>query len=443
MNSTLSAPCISVEDQQKSFINWFRNSSPYIHAHRGCTFVISFGGEAVLDDSFADLIHDFALLNSLGIRLVLVHGIRPQIDERLNKQNIRSEFHGHLRITDDAALKCVKEAAGMVRVEIESLLSMGLPNSPMSGADIRVSSGNLIKARPMGVIDGIDHCHTGQVRRIDQEGIRQQLDQNHVVLISPIGYSPSGETFNLCAEKVATEVAIALQAEKLVLLTEKSCGFSVLTSDEAEDYLAKNPTLSVEHRNPLEAAIHGCRSGVKRVHLIDRTYDGALLLELFSRKGLGTLISSNPFEELRPAVLKDIGGILELIKPLEDRGQLIKRSRESLEMKISDYFVIEIDGLIVGCAALHLLPEESKGEIACIAIHPEYRHAERGSLLLECLMEKAKQLNIRQLFLLSTQTMHWFLERGFQTIPDSQLPDSLKTLYNARRNSKVLYKTFT
>lgn len=440
MNSIFSASCISVEEQQRSFVRWFRNSSPYIHAHRGCTFVISFGGEAVLDKNFASLIHDFALLNSLGIRLVLVHGIRPQIDERLNKQNITSAFHQHLRITDDAALACVKEAAGMVRVEIESLLSMGLPNSPMSGAEIRVSSGNLVTARPIGVIDGIDHCHTGQVRRIDRDGIHQQLDQNHVVLISPIGYSPSGETFNLCAEKVATEVAIALQAEKLVLLTEKSYGIPQMTTNEAEAYLVNNPTLGSELKNPLAAAIHGCQSGVKRVHLINRTYDGALLLELFSRKGLGTLISSNPFEELRPAVLKDIGGILELIKPLEDQGQLIKRSRESLEMKISDYFVIEIDGLIVGCAALHLLPGTSKGEIACIAIHPEYRHAERGSHLLKCLMEKAKQQNIHQLFLLSTQTMHWFIERGFQTIPVAQLPDSLKSLYNSRRNSKILYK---
>ena len=441
MNSTFSAPCSSVEEQQKSFISWFRDSSPYIHAHRNRTFVISFGGEAVLDHFFSSLIHDFALLNSLGIRLVLVHGIRPQIDQRLNKLHVTSEFHHHLRITDDVALQCVKEAAGMVRVEIEALLSMGLANSPMSGAEIRVSSGNLITAKPIGVVDGIDYCHTGEVRRIDSDGIHQRLDQNHVVLISPIGYSPSGETFNLCAEKVATEVAIALQAEKLILMTEQSYGISQMTTNEAEAFLTKNPTLGLELKNPLAAAIHGCHSGVDRAHLIDRTIDGALLLELFSRKGMGTLISSNAFEELRPALINDIGGIMEIIKPLEDQGKLIKRSRESLEVKISDYFVIEIDGFIVGCAALHLIPGTSQGEIACIAIHPDYQRAERGSRLLECLIEKATQQNFTQLFLLSTQTMHWFVERGFQSIPVDQLPKSLRPLYNSRRNSKVLCKT--
>ena len=351
-----------IENIPKSFVNWFRDSSPYIHAHRNSTCVISFAGEAVLDTQFENHVHDFALLNSLGIRLVLVHGIRPQIDQRLDKLNHSSHFHKHLRITDDTALQCVKEAAGMVRVEIEALLSMGLSNSPMAGAKITVASGNFVTAKPIGVIDGIDYRHTGEVRRIDHQAIHQQLENNNVVLISPVGYSPSGEIFNLCAEQVATEIAIALQAEKLVLMTEQICRepktkllIPQMTTTEAENFIYRHPDLNSEVTLPLTAAIKGCQSGVDRAHLINRSQDGALLLELFSRDGSGTLISSTPYEEQRAATLNDIGGILELIKPLEQQSILIKRSREHLEMDIADYTVIERDGMIIACSALHII----------------------------------------------------------------------------------------
>ncbi len=348
---------------QQSFVNWFRNSSPYIHAHRKRTFVISFEGEAIQSPDFAHHVHDFALLNSLGIRLVLVHGIRPQIEERLLELNLESQFHQHLRITDTKALEYVKEAAGLVRVEIEARLSLGLANSPMAGAKIRVISGNFVTAKPLGVIDGVDFLHTGVVRSIDSEAIHAQLNQHNVVLISPIGYSPSGEVFNLSAEQVATEVAIALQAEKLILLTEQDCTDPLqnlvvpqMTTYEAEIFLTQHATLAHAIRRPILAAITACKAGIERVHLINRHYDGALLLELFSRDGIGTLVSSDPFESIRTATLKDIGGILELIKPLEQQGILVKRDREKLEMEISDYIIIERDGMIIACMALHAFP---------------------------------------------------------------------------------------
>lgn len=427
-----------INHSPQSFVNWFRNSSPYIHAHRNRTFVISFGGEAVQDNFFANLIHDIALLNSLGVRLVLVHGIRPQIDERLKKLNLPSKFHHQIRITDDPALKCVKEAAGMVRVEIEALLSMGLANSPMAGAKIRVTSGNFITAKPIGVLDGIDHCHTGEVRRIDSAGINQQLDLHNVVLISPVGYSPSGEVFNLCAEQVAMHVGIALKAEKLIFMTERSCTVPQMTTAEAASFLTDNPALDPQLKNPLRAAIQGCTAGIERVHLVDRHCDGALLIELFSRDGIGTLISSSAFEELRQATLDDIGGILELITPLEQQGKLVKRSRELLEMQIGDYWVIEIDGLIVGCAALHSVPDSNIGQISCVAIHRDYQHAARGHHLLQSILAQAKQKNLKRLYVLSTQTMHWFLERGFEAIPIDAIPEALRQFYNPQRNSKAL-----
>jgi len=426
------------------FVRWFRDSSPYIHAHRNRTFVIFFSGEAV-NEKLDNLVHDFALLKSLGIRLVLVHGIRPQIDRYLKEHSIQPRYHHNLRITDEKTLPFVKQAAGLVQLEISALLSMGVANSPMAGAKIRVISGNYVTAQPLGIIDGIDYCHTGRVRRIDHHAIHQQLDQNNIVLISPIGFSPTGEVFNLTAEQVATEVAIALNAEKLILLTEHDCLsknhqiIRQMTTREAKSLLAQTNALPQAILHSLQAAIKGCQHGVERVHLINYHTDGALLLELFSRDGIGTLVSASRFEEIRQATLEDIGGILELIKPLEERGILVKRSREKLEMDIGDYIVIERDGLIIGCIALHCV-DQYAAEIACLAVHPDYRGSHRGQYLLDFLVKKAGKKKIRKLYALSSQTMHWFIERGFKPVNIAELPPALKSAYNKARNSKVLCK---
>jgi amino-acid N-acetyltransferase len=421
-----------------NFVHWFRGSSPYIQAHRNKTFVINFGGEALQDDKFQNLIHDFALLKSLGIRLVLVHGIRPQIDERLQKLNHPARFQNGLRITDDVALQCVKEAAGLVRVEIEALLSMGLANSPMANSELKVASGNFVIAKPIGVIEGVDYANTGAIRRINSAAIHAQLEQNNLVLISPIGYSPSGDVFNLSAEQVATAVSIALNAEKLIFLTEQSCTdengnlIAQLTTDE----LKKIPSLLL----PLQAAIESCDAGIARVHLINRHIDGALLQELFTRDGVGTLISSAPYEICRSATLNDIGGILELIKPLEQQGILAKRSREKMEMEIADYIVIERDGLIIGCTALHFGLEKF-AVLACLAVHYDYRGDARGQRLFSTALTLAKTRGVKKIFVLSTQTAQWFIERGFERCELDSLPNTLKALYNPERNSKILFKT--
>lgn len=435
---------------QNEFVNWFRSSSPYIHAHRNRTFVIVFSGLAVGESGFDNLIHDFALLKSLGVRLVLVHGIRPQIDERLLQQGDTPKFHHHLRITDMATLQYVKQSAGLVRVEIEALLSMGVSGSPMAGAKIRVSSGNFVTAKPLGVLDGIDYCYTGKVRRIDAEGIDRQLDQHNVVLISPIGYSPSGEIFNLSAEEVATEVAVALQADKLILLTEENCvspfdhkPIPQLTADQAAGLLSHGDGLPEAVLRSLGAAMQSCRQGVKRAHLINRRIDGALLLELFTRDGIGTLVSANEYETIRPAGLDDIGGIMDLIKPLEQQGVLVKRSREKLEMEIADYIVIERDNLIIACTALHLMEDKESAEIACLAVHAEYRKGERGKTLLDYLTNHAEKQGVRRLFVRTTQTLHWFVERGFRACEISDLPEAMKNAYNHQRNSKLLVKSVT
>lgn len=424
---------------KNTFIQWFRSSSPYIQAHRNKTFVINFGGEALEDDSFQNLIHDFTLLSSLGVRLVLVHGIRPQIDARLQKLNHPARFYNHLRITDDLALQCVKESAGLVRIEIESSLSMGLANSPMANSELNVVSGNFIVAKPIGVIDGIDYANTGAVRRINGAAIQAQLEQNNLVLISPIGYSPSGDVFNLSAEQVATAVAIALKAEKLIFLTEESCVdangnlIAQLTTEELKQ--------NVELNFSLQAAIESCDAGIARVHLINRHIDGALLQELFTRDGVGTLISSAPYEICRAATLNDIGGILELIKPLEQKGILAKRSREKIEMQIGDYIILERDGLIIGCTALHINKIENCAVLACLAVHSSYRDSARGQRLFSTALNIAEKHSLKTLFVLSTQTVQWFIERDFTICEWTNVPDFLKALYNPQRNAKILFKS--
>ena len=211
---------MSDQSQYQDFASLFRNSAPYINAFRNRTFVVVFSGEALEADNFDTLVHDFALLHSLGIRLVLVYGARPQIDQRLKQQGLSTPLHNNVRLTDEHALQCVKEAVGSARTDIEALLTMGLANSPMAGARLRVTSGNFVIAKPYGVRDGIDYQHTGEIRRIDASAINKQLDDGTIVLLSPLGYSPTGEIFNVTAESVATAAATALNAHKLIYLTD-------------------------------------------------------------------------------------------------------------------------------------------------------------------------------------------------------------------------------
>ncbi|MBI2293891.1 MAG: amino-acid N-acetyltransferase [Betaproteobacteria bacterium] len=429
------------------FVRWFRSAAPYIHAFRGRTFVIAFGGEVVADGKFMALTYDLNLLASLGVRLVLVHGARPQIETRLKQMKHRTRYVRGLRVTDDIALICAKEASGRLRVEIEALLSMGLPNSPMAGSGIRVASGNFVTAKPIGVLDGVDFVHTGEVRKIDAIGIRDRLDHNEMVLLSPLGYSPTGESFNLTLENVAASAAVALGAEKLIFLMD-SAGVVTgrraelqheLTCSEAERLLARDGALPGDVGLYLPHAVSACRAGVKRAHLISRRADGALLLELFTHRGVGTMVTQDTLEKLRPARIDDIGGIMRLIEPLEADGTLVKRNRDLLEMEIDRFFVLEHDRVIIGCAALYPF-EGGAAELAGLAVDPEHRGAGAGERLLRAIEARAKQRKIRRLFVLTTRTAHWFIERGFKAAPVSALPRRRQDLYNYQRRSQVFVK---
>ncbi|NNP69330.1 amino-acid N-acetyltransferase [Acinetobacter sp. Ac_5812] len=435
----------------KDYVHWFRHSAPYINAHRDKTFVLMFSGEAVQHENFQHIIHDIALLHSLGIRLILVYGARPQINQNLLERNIETPFHQSRRITTRESLRGVMNAVGSIRLEIEALLSMGLANSPMYGARIDVVSGNFVTAKPYGIRDGIDFQLTGEVRSIDTDAIQRHLDNHNIVLLGPTGYSTTGEVFNLLAEDVATKTATALKADKLIFLGEKQGLMNAqqqllreLSPHQLEPYIQQNQQQYPEFALHLKQAQQASLSGVHRVHLISYAYDGALIEELFTRDGIGTLITDAHYEEVRIANIHDVGGLINLLRPLEQEGILVYRSRERLESEIEHFAVIERDGMILACAALYPIPagadEIRSAEIACVAVDSSYRKSNRGSQILQFLESRAKQQGIQRLFVLTTRTAHWFLEQGFSPASVDDLPNARQALYNYQRNSLVFKK---
>ncbi len=431
--------------KSNGYVEFFRQTSPYIHAHRGKTFVIAFGGDAVLNGNFHSTVHDIALLQSLGIRVVLVHGARPQTEQRIALSGLESEFSHGLRVTHSHAIQCVKEAVGATRLQIESELSMGQPNSPMHGAAIRVIGGNFITAKPVGVRDGIDFQRTGEVRRVDGVAIDSQLQQGSLVLISPIGFSPTGEAFNLSYQDLASQVAVALNAEKLILLNQArgvvrdNSLVRALSLPELESI--RQASTDDAEQQMLGAAYQACGNGVDRVHLVSCAEDGSLLTELFTRDGSGTLVMKDHSEVIRPATIDDVGGIIELIAPLEEQQVLVKRSRELLETEISRFMlVVHPEGVLLGCAALYPTADSHVGELACVATHPEFHDQGIATRLFDTIVQDAKKKGLTQLFVLTTQTAHWFLERGFVEAQVADLPAQKQSLYNYQRNSRIFSK---
>ena len=437
-----------VKERKTELVEGFRHSVPYINTHRGKTFVIMLGGEAIEHENFSSIVNDIGLLHSLGIRLVVVYGARPQIDANLAAHHHEPLYHKNIRVTDAKTLELVKQAAGTLQLDITARLSMSLNNTPLQGAHINVVSGNFIIAQPLGVDDGVDYCHSGRIRRIDEDAIHRQLDSGAIVLMGPVAVSVTGESFNLTSEEIATQLAIKLKAEKMIGF----CSSQGVTNDDGDivsELFPNEAQARVEAQEEkgdynsgtvrfLRGAVKACRSGVRRCHLISYQEDGALLQELFSRDGIGTQIVMESAEQIRRATINDIGGILELIRPLEQQGILVRRSREQLEMEIDKFTIIQRDNTTIACAALYPFPEEKIGEMACVAVHPDYRSSSRGEVLLERITAQAKQSGLSKLFVLTTRSIHWFQERGFTPVDIELLPESKKQLYNYQRKSKVL-----
>lgn len=428
----------------------FRQATPYIYAHRGKTFVLYINDALLAQGSIASLIHDLALVHTLGVKLVLVLGLRSFIDKKVGKQSAseyKSSFENNWRITDSKTLDSIKEVAGTVKADVEALFSIGLINTPMSGMKLNVVSGNYVRAKPVGIRDGVDFQHTGEVRSIAADEIQKQLGENNIVLVLPLGYSKTGEIFNLSSVDVAKHTACALQSEKLILMLDKfkSPGKQQQSDNhynvnETKELLKKLPKSKQQLKAYFDIAVQACLENVKRVHLLDGSKPGALLEELYTLDGVATLVTAETYDDIRPATINDVGGITKLIQPLIDKGSLVARTREQLELEIEQFDVIERDGMVLACGALHIFAEENAAELACLAVHPEYQSNGRGSKMLAHLEKKSAMAGVNLLFVLTTQTSHWFREHGFKTTKIESLPMKKQALYNYQRNSKAYSK---
>ena len=423
-------------------IDWFREASPYINAHRHRTVVLCLPDHLLGSRMFRALAHDLTLLTHLGLRLVLCFGLRAQVDAGLLGSST-SRFVDGRRVTDDVALEAIITAAGRTRIELESHLSMALPNTPMAGARLSVCSGNLVSGQPFGIHDGVDFLHTGSVRDVQTDAIRSLLENGQLVLLPPLGYSLTGEVFNLPAEEVATETAIALQADKLIFfvaaLPQGRDGKSVRQANAQRIETLGSRQSDADLGRTLARAARACRRDVSRVHLLDAADPSALLQELFTRDGSGTLITAELWETVRPATIRDVGGIIELISPMQESGALATRSREQLELDIERFVVTVRDNTVVACAALYV--EGISAEIACVATHAAYRGEGRADRLLGHLEREAASAACRQAVLLSTRAAHWFVERGYREVSPAELPERRRASYDTARNSKVFLKT--
>ena len=440
-----------------TFVPWFRSVAPYIHLHRGKTFVVGMAGEAIAAGKLQHIAQDLALIQSMGVKIVLVHGFRPQVNEQLAAKGHQPQYAQGMRITDSVALDCAQEAAGQLRYEIEAVFSQGLPNTPMAGSTVRVISGNFITARPVGIVDGVDFKHSGLVRKVDVQGIRQTLDMGAMVLLSPFGFSITGEAFNLTMEEVATRVAIELQADKLIFLTEMP-GIRIkpgqaesednpidteMPLELAERLLAQlpKPQEPTDTAFYLQHCVRACKAGVERTHILPFATDGALLLEVYVHDGIGTMVIDEKLESLREATVDDVGGILQLIEPFEKDGTLVKRDRTEIERDAGQYTVIEHDGVIFGCAALYPYPQAKTAEMAALTVSPQSQGQGDGERILKRVEQRARAMGLSSIFVLTTRTMHWFLKRGFQPVAIDWLPEARQRSYNLNRKSQVLVKT--
>ena len=439
-----------------TFVPWFRSVAPYIHKFRNQTFVVGVCGEAIAAGKLPNIAQDLALIQSMGVKVVLVHGFRPQVNEQLHAKGHEAKYSHGIRITDPVALDCAQEAAGQLRYEIEAAFSQGLPNTPMAGATVRVISGNFITARPVGIVDGVDFQHSGLVRKVDVGGISRTLDMGAMVLLSPFGFSPTGEAFNLTMEEVATSVATALQADKLIFVTEVA-GIRLRPDEpdsddnpidtelplaQAERILAQSP----QGQKPtdtvfyLQHCVRACKAGVERSHIIPFAVDGSLLLEVYVHDGIGTMVVDEKLESLREATSDDVGGVLQLIEPFEKDGTLVKRDRTEIERDIGHYTLIEHDGVIFACAALYPYPEAKTAEMAALTVSPQSQGQGDGEKILKRIEQRARAMGLDSIFVLTTRTMHWFIKRGFVLMEPDWLPEARKRKYNWDRKSQVLVK---
>ena len=412
----------------------------YIPQFREKTFVLAIDGAIVTDENFATLLLDVAVLRSLNIRVALVHGASAQIRELAEAQKVIPSNLDGTGVTDDATFKLALTAANRLTHEILEGLST---------SDLRGASTNVVIAHPMGIIQGVDHQFTGKVERVDTELLQSLLAQGVVPVIPPLGFDGDGRTYRLNSDGVAVAVAEALKAVKLIFITAQD-GITVqgrlirqIPVTDLESILAlQKSEIAPEQISKAVHAVNACKAGIPRVHVINGKVDEGLLAEVFSNEGIGTLVYANDYQQIRRAIKKDIRAIQSLTRKAVESDELIKRTRAMIEKSLGDYFIFEIDKNPVACVALHVYPEQKKGELACLYVSSLHENRGIGRKLIAFVETKAREMGLNELITLSTQAFTYFQSKGgfSEGTPDDLPPGRREKYDQSGRNSKVLVK---
>ena len=413
----------------------------YVPRFREKIFVVALDGEIVASPNFANILLDLAVLRSLSIKVILVHGAARQIAQLADERSVTISNSDGTGITDDATLKVSIEAATNVMTEIMQGLT---------SVDLRAAYANAIIAHPAGILGGVDHLNTGRVERVDTKSLHLFLNEGIIPVIPPMGYDGEGKTFRVNSDGIALEVAEAMQAMKILFLSASE-GVVVngeivgqLSIAEAEDFAKKKRAVTEPNLlSKIEHAARACRLGVARVHLLNGQHDEALLSEIFSHEGIGTMVYSNEYQQIRRVFKKDVRAVIALIRQSVDNEELVKRTRADIVAHLEDYWVLELDRVLVGCVAVHLYPEQQMAELACLYVSKIHEGEGHGRKLMAFADQLAAEKGAKQMFALSTQAFNFFQQKGgyAEATPDILPPERRKKYDASARKSKVMLKT--
>ena len=412
----------------------------YVPRFRDRIFVVAIDGEIITAPNFSNILLDLAVLRSLSIKVILVHGASAQIAQLATERGVTLSNADGTGITDDATLKISIEAATSAINEIMQGLT---------AVDLRAAYANAIIAHPAGILGGVDYLHTGRVERVDTKSLHLFLNEGIIPLIPPLGFDGEGRTFRVNSDSIALEVAEAMQAMKILFLSAHD-GLAAngelikqLSIAEAEDLVKKKKSaIPAGQLSKVDHAARACRQGIPRVHLLNGHVDEALLSEVFSHEGIGTMVYSNEYQQIRRVFKKDVRAVMTLIRQSVQSEELVRRTRADILQHLEDYWVMEIDRNLVACVALHLYPGETKAEIACLYVNKNNEGQGYGRKLMGFVEQLAAEKGVEQVFALSTQAFNYFQPKGgnTETSPDDLPAERRKKWEASGRNSKIMIK---
>lgn len=431
-------------------VELIREVFTYAAQFKGKTFIIKIDYPLTQLALFPLFLKDITLLHQSGIKIVLVPGVRERIDEVLANYGFKSQFASGYRITQEEEMPFVKMACFDVINHYMTVLS---------AFKVPAVAGNWVRARAVGVIDGLDHGHSGKADKIFVDLLRSVLDNGYIPILPSIGWSLSGKPYLLKANELTLELSKALKAEKLFFINNfesvTSPPFKVptgvgvgidgrvarLSLNQALEFLQLNSPRSIIADHPvtqgIQLALQACQNGVERAHLIDGRMDGALLMEIFSNLGVGTMIYNNEYDSIRELRLEEIPVVLQIMAPFVEQDILIPRTFEDIEARYTDYVVYAVDDVVYACGALHEFPEDGQAEIAALATDPAMNFLGMGKSIVNFLIDRARQRGYKRVFVLTTQTLDWFESLGFKEVKLETLPPERRATYNHKRKSRI------